>query len=171
MLRCPFSVYWTKTTLKKGGEKKRERNFQSVSRFFAETEASVSSRGCLDAPIINRADLNRGRVKGSLWKIKIWVCHAWRMRALWRNILLGQLVRREICLLPLYFNRPCDFHSLINVYAESFDRTTGLGLAKPKIHCLQNSCKSMCHFLVELYFRSVCSYSTPLTNTPHLGDL
>ena len=78
------------------------------------------------------------------------------MRALWRNILLGQLVRREICLLPLYFNHPCDFHSLINVYAESFDRTTGLGLAKQKIHCLQNSCKSMFHFLVELYFRSVC---------------
>lgn len=165
MLRCPFSVYWAKTTLKKGGGKKRERKFQSVSRFFAETEASVSSCGCLDAPIMNRADLNRGRVKLRYEFVALSACARCGVTSCWAK------VRREICLLASYFNHSCDFHSLINVYAESFDRTIGLGLAKQKIRRLHNSCKSMFHFLVELYFRSVCWYSTPLTNTQHLGDL
>ena len=163
MFMCSFTCQAQKL-------KKRERKFQSVSRFLSETEASISSRGCLDAPIINRADLNRGRVKLRYEFVTRGACARCGVTSCWANSYVGRPVLSRYISIIL----PCDFHSFMNIYAQSFHmvhRTIGLGLAKQKIHCLKNSCKSMFHFLVELYFRSVCWYSTPLTNTQHLGDL
>lgn len=69
-----------------------ERKFQSVSRFLSETEASISSRGCLDAPIINRADLNRGRVKLRYEFVTRSACARCGVTSCWANLYVGRSV-------------------------------------------------------------------------------
>lgn len=120
-VQCWDVIFFTgqKQHWKREGERRGSENFKVFQGSSLRLKVRSPVVGRLDAPIINRADLNRGRAKGSLWKIKIWVCHAWRTRAKWRNV-KPTCTSGDLSFRVIFQSSYCDFDSLINVYVESF---------------------------------------------------